>query len=41
MSAPPDPLAPARGCRNGLIIGCLLWVGILVAAAVLLARCLP
>ena len=29
---PPDPIAPARGCGLGLVIGCALWVvvGLLV-----------
>jgi hypothetical protein len=29
---------PARGCGLGLLIGCLVWVVVLVAAAVVVAR---
>jgi hypothetical protein len=27
---PEDPLDPARGCVNGVILGCLAWSGILL-----------
>jgi hypothetical protein len=33
--------APARGCAYGLVLAGLLWVVILVAAAVVLSRVLP
>lgn len=28
---PEDPLAPARGCLNGLLVGVLMWAVILFA----------
>ena len=34
-----DPLRPARGCVNGLLIGCLCWVAIFGGLGILVARC--
>lgn len=31
-----DPLAPARGCLNGILAGCALWM-IAVAAVIAIA----
>lgn len=33
-----DPIAPARGCVFGLLIAGVLWVVILVAVAMIVAR---
>lgn len=36
-----DGLAPARGCLNGTLLGCLLWVAFFGGAALLLNAILP
>jgi hypothetical protein len=36
-----DPMAPARGCAFGLLIGGFLWVVILVVAAIVGTKLLP
>lgn len=36
-----DDLGPAKGVSRGIVIGCVLWVGIFGGAALLLAKCLP
>lgn len=33
-----DPLAPARGCLNGALLGCLIWVALFGGLALLLSR---
>ena len=38
--AEPDPIAPARGCLNGALLGLLLWVAIFGGAALVLSRVL-
>ena len=41
MTRQPDPIAPARGCALGLLVGALLWIVGFVALAVIVARCWP
>jgi len=35
-----DPIAPARGCLNGALLGLLLWVAFFGGAALVLSRVL-
>ena len=37
--AEPDPIAPARGCLNGALLGLLLWVAAFGGAALVCRGC--